>query len=95
MCELGKNSKNYCRMRDLSFWKSHEELKDEINKKHHGISRKSRKKLKRNPHVPKGLTHSSTRLRISLCVLTRGFPFGTSMANGVSYSEVFLARGKQ
>ena len=33
MYELGKKSKNYYRMRDMSFWKLHNELKDEINKK--------------------------------------------------------------
>ena len=32
VCELGKKSKNYYRMRDMSFWKLHDELKDEIKK---------------------------------------------------------------
>ena len=46
MHELGKKSKNYYRMRDMSFWKLHDELKDEINKKPVSMSRRSRKKRK-------------------------------------------------
>ena len=43
MHELGKKSKNYYRMRDMSFWKLHDELKDEMNKKPVSVSRRSRK----------------------------------------------------
>ena len=43
MCELGNKSKNYCRMRAASFWKLHKLLKDEIDKKPHTTSHRSRK----------------------------------------------------
>ena len=66
MYELGKKSKNYYRMRDMSFWKMHDELKDEINKKPVNVSRRSRKKRKLNPNsIPNGLIYSSLRLSIS------------------------------
>ena len=45
MCDLGKKSKNYFRMRDMSFWKLHEKMKDQTNKEDAGTpaSRRSRK----------------------------------------------------
>ena len=48
MCELGNKSKNYCRMRDTSFWKLHKLLKDEIDKKPCATSRRSRKNVNKN-----------------------------------------------
>ena len=44
MCELGKKLKNYCRMHDVSFWKLHDVLKDDINKNHSNVSRRPREK---------------------------------------------------
>ena len=44
MCELGNKSKNYYRMSNVSFWKLHKMLKDDIEKKPDHVSRRSRKK---------------------------------------------------
>ena len=44
MYELGKKSKNYYRMSDVSFWKLHKMLKDDIDRKNDDVSRRSRKK---------------------------------------------------
>ena len=44
ICELGKTSKNYYRMRNASFWKRHKMLKDDIDKKPDNVSYRSRKK---------------------------------------------------
>ena len=41
MHELGNESKNYHRMRDMSCWKLHKMLKDEIDKKPYNASRRS------------------------------------------------------
>ena len=89
MHALGKKSKNYYRMRDQSFWKLHSALKDEINKKDYPVSRRSRKKRKRNPNQnTNGLTCSSVRLSIALRVFSGGCPLDMSLVHGVSCSEV-------
>ena len=62
MYELGKKSRNYYRMRDSSFWKLHDRLKDEIDRKSSNISRRTRKKRKKARFVPNGITYSSLRL---------------------------------
>ena len=41
MCELCNKSKKYCRMSDVSFWKLHKILKDDIEKKPVHVSRRS------------------------------------------------------
>ena len=44
MSKIGKKLKNYCRMRDMSFWKLHDKMKDQINKAHAGASIQRRSK---------------------------------------------------
>lgn len=44
MYELGKKSKNYCRIHDISFWKLHDMLKNEISKKYVNASQRYYKK---------------------------------------------------
>ena len=65
MHELGNKSKNYYRMSDISFWKLHKMLRDDIDKKPVNASRRSRKKRKLS-YVPNGLMCSSVRLSIAL-----------------------------
>lgn len=48
MHELGAKTKKYHRMSDISFWKLHQKLKDEINSEHINVSRRSRKKRKKS-----------------------------------------------
>ena len=91
MCELGMKSKNYYRMRGVSFWKLHDALKDEMNENHLTASRRSRKKRKKNHHVPNGLTCSSLRLSIALRVFAGGSLSDTALVHGVSKTEVHLS----
>ena len=72
MCELGNKSKNYHRMRDMSFWKLHDKLKDKLNTRPARKSRRCRKKRKKMPSVPNGLTCSSLRLSIALRLFAGG-----------------------
>ena len=71
MHKLGIKSKNYYRMSDASCWKLHNNLIDNIDKKEHNVSRRSRKKLKHN-FIPNGLIFSLARLSSSLRVFARG-----------------------
>ena len=85
MCELGKKSKNYYRMRDLSFWELYNELKDEINKA---------KKMKNERHMPNALMYSSLRIRISLRVLAVGSPLDVAAVCGVGCSKALFSACK-
>ena len=92
MHELGKKSKNYYRMRDQSFWKLHSALKDKIHKKDYHVSRRSRKKRKRNPNQnTNGLMCSSVRLSIALRVFAGGYPLDVHLVHVVIHCEVHLS----
>ena len=93
MYELGKKSKNYYRMSDVSFWKLHKMLKDDIDKKPDNVSRRSRKKRKLS-YVPNGSTCSSVRLSIALRFFAGGCPLDIALVHGVSPSEVLFSTWK-
>ena len=59
--ELGKKSKNYYHMRDVSIWNFRNTLKDEIDNKPCNTLRRSRKN-----YTPNGVACSSARLRNTL-----------------------------
>ena len=82
MCELGKKSKNGYNMRDIIFWKLHQLLKDEIDKKHVDISRRIQKKRKKLSHVPNWLACSSARLSVALRIFTGVFTLVVALAYG-------------
>ena len=90
MYELGSKSKNYYRMTDMSFWKLHDMLKDDINKKNHNTSRRSRKK-RRKSYVINGMIHSSLRLSMALCYFAGGCPLDIALVHRVSPCKVSIS----
>ena len=87
MYELGSKSNNYYRMSDASFWKLHNKLKENIDKKEYNVSRRCRKKRRQN-FVPNGVMHSSTRLSIALRIFAGADVMDVALVHGVSTSEV-------
>ena len=93
MYELGNKSKNYHRMRYVSFCKLHKFLKDDIDKKPYTTSHRSRKKK-----VTRSCTQQHTMF---FCSIGHCFAFfagrceiDISLVHGISPSEVHFSTWK-
>ena len=90
MHELGRKSSRYYRMSNTSFWKLYDILKHEINKPSK-ISRRSRKKRKRNLFIPNSMICTSTYLSAVLRVFAGSYSLDIALVHGISYTEIWFS----